>query len=592
VTSGRPDASLQTEAEETLRMRPPILAFLLLLGAAPAMAQLVPAAEVGARPAARASRQMVAAAHPLAAEAGLEMLRRGGTAVDAAVAVQAVLTLVEPQSSGIGGGALLMHWNAARRRVSAWDGRETAPAAATPALFLKADGTPLSFYEAVLSGRSVGVPGVMPMLAAAHAAEGRLPWAELFAPAIRLAEQGFAMSPRLAAQVAADADRLKRNPAATSYFFAADGSPLPDGSILRNPALAQTLRALAERGAAALQAGPIAAAIVEGVQKHGDAGNGMTAADLAAYAPRQREPVCGPYRAFMVCGFPPPSSGGVAVAQILGILEHFPLSHLEPRGVDAAHLIGEAGRLAFADRNTYLADSDFIPVSLRGLLEPTYLTLRAQMVDPDRAIAGPRAGNPRWRDASLAPQPDQPEHGTSHLSIVDAAGNAVSMTTTVEDAFGARLMVGGFFLNNELTDFSFRPEVNGRLVANRVQGGKRPRSSMSPTLVFNRDGTLFAVVGSPGGARIIGYVAQALTGLLDWKLDPQAAVSLPHVGTTGGDLELEANTGAASLEAALKARGQGISIRPMDSGLQAIVVTPAGLLGGADPRREGVAVGD
>jgi gamma-glutamyltranspeptidase/glutathione hydrolase len=573
-------------------MRSPVLALLMLLGAAPALAQAAPAQDTQPRAATRASRQMVAAAHPLAAEAGLAMLRQGGTALDAAIAAQAVLTLVEPQSSGIGGGALLMHWNATHRRVSAWDGRETAPAAATPGLFLKPDGTPMAFYEAVLSGRSVGVPGVMPMLAAAHAVEGRLPWADLFAPAIKLAEEGFAISPRLAAQIAADAERLKRNAAAAAYFFTPDGAPLPQGTILKNPALAQTLRALAERGAAALQAGPIAAAIVEGVQKHGDASNGMTAADLAAYSPKQRTPICGPYRAFTICGFPPPSSGGVAVAQILGVLEHFPLSHLDPRGVDAAHLIGEAGRLAFADRSLYLADSDFVPVPLRGLLEPTYLTLRAQLVDPDRAIASPRAGNPRWRDASLAPQPAQPEYGTSHLSIVDAAGNAVSMTTTVEDAFGARLMVAGFFLNNELTDFSFRPEVNGRPVANRVQGGKRPRSSMAPTLVFNQDGTLFATLGSPGGARIISYVAQALTGLLDWKLNPQAAVSLPHIGTTGIELELEANTGAAGLEAALRQRGHVVTLRPMDSGLQAVVVTPAGLLGGADPRREGVAVGD
>ncbi|PWC30724.1 gamma-glutamyltransferase [Teichococcus aestuarii] len=571
-------------------------AWLLALPATPPAraqdTQSMPGALAGSRAPVRAERQMVAAAHPLAAEAGRAMLRQGGAAVDAAIAIQAVLTLVEPQSSGLGGGALLLHWNAAGRALSAWDGREAAPAAATPALFLRADGTPLTFYEAVLSGRSVGVPGVMPMLEAAHKAEGRLPWAGLFAPAIRLAEQGFPISPRLAGTIAADAARLRQDPASAAYFLAPDGSPLPAGHVLRNPALAETLRALAAQGSKALTEGPVARDIVAAVARHGGAGNGMTEADLAAYRPKQREPLCTPYRVWRVCGFPPPSSGGVAVAQILGLLEHFDMARLDPRGPQAAHLLAEASRLAYADRNLYLADSDFVPVPVRGLTEDSYLTLRAQLLDADRAAPAVRPGNPRWRQAGLAPQPEQPEHGTSHVSVVDAAGNALSMTTTVEDAFGARLMVRGFVLNNELTDFSFRPEMEGRPVANRVEGGKRPRSSMAPTLVFDAEGKLVASLGSPGGARIIGYVAQTLLGLLDWKLDPQAAVSLPRVNSLGGAVELEAGSPAVTLAGELQARGHKTDIRPQPSGLQAIVVTPQGLLGGADPRREGAALGD
>ena len=542
---------------------------------------------------AQAQGQMVAAAHPMAAEAGLAMLRAGGSAIDAAIAAQAMLALVEPQSSGLGGGALMLHWDAATRRLVAWDGRETAPAAAPPTLFLK-DGQPMGFLEAVVGGRAVGVPGAIRMLEAAHRHAGKLPWAQLFAPAIAAAEDGFPVSPRLAALVGLEAERLRQDPQARAYFLPG-GRPVAEGARLRNPAFAATLRAIAEQGADALHRGPIAAEIAGAVRGHANPGL-MTTDDLAGYAAVEREAVCGPYRGFTVCGMPPPSSGGVAVLQILGVLAHQDMV-LDPRGPDAAHLLAEAGRIAFADRNRYLGDADHVAVPVRGLLDPAYLLLRAQLLDRDRAIAAPRAGNPPWQGgAPLASQPPQPEHGTSHLSVVDAAGNAVALTTTIEDVFGARVMVRGFLLNNELTDFSFLPEVDGRPVANRVGPAKRPRSSMSPTIVFGPDGQPVVVVGSSGGSRIIGHVAQSLVAMLDWGMNPQAAVSLPRIGALNATVELEAGTAAAALAPVLEARGFPVEVRTMTSGLHAIrVLREAGglrLQGGADPRRDGVALGE
>ncbi len=566
-----------------------IFAIVLALGVL-ALGALVPAAQAAP---ARAERQMVAAANPLAANAGLEILRAGGSALDAAIAIQLVLNLVEPQSSGLGGGAFLLHFEAAGGArggtVTTYDGRETAPAAATPELFLKPDGTPLKFWDAVVGGRSVGVPGLARMLALAHRDHGRLPWAKLFEPAIELAERGFAVSPRLSGLIAKDRF-LKTFPTAAAYFYDAEGAPWPVGHRLRNPAFAQTLRRLAAGGAKALYQGPLAAEIVAAVR--GAAGNPglMELEDLAGYRAKRREAVCAPYRAWRVCGMGPPTSGGVALLQMLGMLETFDLGALEPTSPQALHLIAEAGRLAFADRGQFLADGDFVRIPLRQLLARDYLRGRAQQISTTTSLGKALPGLPAQNGAMPA-QADPPS--TSHLVVVDAQGNAVSMTSSIESAFGSRLMVGGFLLNNELTDFSFRPRTEeGRPVANRVQAGKRPRSSMSPMLVLDGEGRLALAVGSPGGSRIIGYVLRALLAMLDWGLDPQAAVALPHAVNRNGKTDLEEGTPAAAHKAALEALGHQVNIRAMTSGLHAIKVTKDGLEGGADPRREGVAVGD
>lgn len=532
---------------------------------------------------------MVAAAHPLAAQAGRDVLARGGNATDAAVAVQAVLTLVEPQSSGIGGGAFMLYYDAESKGVQAFDGRETAPSAATPALFLKPDGTPMDFWDAVVGGRSVGVPGVLRMLELAHAGHGKLPWATLFQPAIRLAREGFQVTPRLHELVARDRF-LKTYAPARRYFYQADGSPLPVGATLRNAKLADTLDAVAENGADAFYEGATAADIARAVQSaEGNPGK-LTAADIAGYEAKQRDAICRPYREYKVCGMPPPTSGGATVAQILGILESFDMEAHAPTSADAVHLVAEASRLAFADRNRFLADTDFVEVPLEALLDDSYLKRRAKLISPRHAMGEAQPGLP----AQQAAMPDQPSgSSTSHFSIVDAQGNAVSITTSIEQAFGSRMMVRGFLLNNQLTDFSFRPEVDGRPVANRVEGGKRPRSSMSPTIVLDEDGDFVLAIGSPGGSRIIGYVAERLVAFIDWGLDAQAAIDLPNYTNRNGPTELEKNTAVTRHAEELRRRGHVLEVETMTSGLHAIARTANGRLqGGADPRREGVVLGE
>jgi gamma-glutamyltranspeptidase/glutathione hydrolase len=530
---------------------------------------------------ARAQRHMVAAANPLAAEAGLEILRAGGSALDAAIASQLVLNLVEPQSSGLGGGAFLLHYEAAGREVSAYDGRETAPAAATPELFLTPEGEPMKFWDAVVGGRAVGVPGLARMLELAHREHGRLPWRALFRPAIELAERGFPVSPWLHERIAGDR-HLKTFPDTARYFHDETGAPRAVGSPLKNPAFAQTLRRIAAEGADAFYRGPIAETIVAKVRGAAPNPGAMSLEDLAAYEAKRRAPLCAPYRAWRVCGMGPPTSGGVAVLQILGILEHFDLAKLAPNSAQAVHLIAEASRLAFADRGRFLADSDFVDVPLARLLDRDYLASRAALISPAASLGQARPGLPAQNGAMPA-QEDPPS--TSHLVVVDGDGNAVSLTSSIESAFGARLMAGGFLLNNELTDFSFRPEAEGRPVANRVEPGKRPRSSMAPTLVLDRDGRLVLAVGSPGGSRIIGYVARALIAALDWNLDPQAALALPHAVNRNGPTDLEQATPLVALKPDLEALGHRVRIRRLTSGLHAIKVTEHGLEGGADPRR-------
>jgi len=574
-------------------------------GAGAASLQPEVASGLSAKPGWRAKHFAIAAANPLAAEAGYQVLRAGGAAIDAAVAAQMVLTLVEPQSSGIGGGAFILHWDGAR--VEAFDGRETAPALADERLFLQNDGRPMPFEQAVVGGRAVGVPGAVRVLEMAHATHGKLPWARLFEPAITLAEQGFAVSPRMHRLLQVERS-LPLQPNAAAFYYDANGAPWPVGHRLRNPALAAVLRAIAERGSDAFYRGPIAQDLVRRVRSFPGNPGRLSEADLAAYRPQLREALCDDWKAlWRVCGFPPPSSGQLALMQMLKLIEFSPaVAAPLHEGVPSAawlHLYTEAARLAFADRNQYVADPDFVspPAGRWGsLLDDAYLRQRARAIGPT-SMQSARPGVPGPSRAVFAPQPEQPEVGTSHLSIVDAQGQAIAMTTTVEAMFGSRILAdggsglpGGYLLNNQLTDFSFAPsDAAGRPIANRVQPGKRPRSSMTPTLVFDRsDGRLLLGAGSSGGALIIHYTAKAVIASLEWGLDAQQAVALPNFGSLNGPTLLERGRFPAATIEALRSRGHVVQEIDMTSGSQVIQRTRDGWFGGADPRREGVVRGD
>ena len=566
----------------------------LLLLAAPAHAFDMPEGESGLtpKPLVSAKKHMIVVAHPLAAEAGRAMLRQGGSAIDAGIAAQMVLNLVEPQSSGIGGGAFMLYWDAAAETLTSYDGRETAPAGATPALFLDANGQPLPRDAAMNSGLSVGVPGVLAALRLVHDEYGRLPWAELFEPAIALARDGFPVSPRLA-KMLSDIGPDSFAPSPRAYFFDEAGRPWPAGYKLKNPELAETFEIIARDGADAFYTGAIATDIAQAVQNDPRTPGTLSAGDLANYHAEARPPVCVPYRKRSVCGAGPPSSGAVAVGQVLRLVEPFDLGDtpFEPK---AAHLIAEAERLAYADRGRYLADPGFVAVPVAGLLDKDYVAVRRKLIDPERAQTTVEAGAPPAVPVSAFGRDHTKERGgTSHLSVVDAWGDAFSLTTSIEYAFGARTMVRGFLLNNQLTDFSFLPvDADGRPIANSVAPGKRPRSSMDPTMVFGEDGALDYVLGTPGGPGIILFNLKTLFALLDWRMDPAQAAALVNFGSTEDTVLMETGPGWDSLAADLQAKGHSVRRIPMTSGEHIIAVTPGGLEGGADPRREGLALGD
>jgi gamma-glutamyltranspeptidase/glutathione hydrolase len=545
---------------------------------------------INIKQAVKADNFMVAAANPYASKIGYNILAQGGSAIDAAIAVQLALTLVEPQSSGIGGGAFILHWQNKDKKLTTFDGRETAPKSSTSDIFLDENGKKIPWIKAVVGGRSVGVPGVLAALKQAHQQYGKLPWEALFKDAINLAERGFRVSPRLEKLVEMQYNPgISELPEIRRYFFP-NGRGIKAGDKLKNPKLAQVYRSLSKEGVTPFYQGWIAKKIVSAVQKSQIAPGTLSLNDMKTYQPVEREAVCGPYRFYKVCGMAPPSSGGIAVIQIMAQLERFKLHQRELEDVQTSHLYTQSSRLAFADRDRYIADSDFVNVPTSGLLDKDYLNERSKLINMHQDMGKAKAGNPVGSEL-LADDSAMELPSTSHISIVDDKGNAVSMTTSVEMAFGSAVMVEGFILNNQLTDFSLAPKVNGKLVANRLEPLKRPRSSMAPMMVFEGE-KLKLVVGSPGGSRIINYVAQTILAMLDWHLDPQEAINLPKITNRNKVTTLEKGTSIIELKSGLEAKGHNVIVRDLNSGIHAIEVTrTGGLIGGADPRREGKVMG-
>jgi gamma-glutamyltranspeptidase/glutathione hydrolase len=566
-----------------------LLSFLTLTAHATELAP-EPASGFKSKPVLEAKNHMVVSGHPLASQAGDEIIRKGGNAVDAAIATQMVLNLTEPQASGIGGGGFMLYYDKSNGKTEAYDGRESAPAAATADMFLDKDGKPLEYKEALKGGLSVGTPGLLRMLEQVHKAHGKLPWKDLFQPAITLSKNGFPLSPRLYRVIEAT-PYIIESPMAKDLYFTEKSEIKPVGTIIKNPALADTLTTIANKGADAFYTGAIAKSIVETVRKNPFKPGRLTKRDIAAYQPVVRQPLCENYRGYKLCGMPPPTSGGITILQTLKTLERFKLKSSPENSPETVHLVMDAARLSFADRNTYIADCDFIPVPTAAMLAPDYIKSRSSLINTKNAVK-PEAGNLAWDKRCGEIKPANEHISTTHMSVVDAEGNAVSMTSSIEFAFGSGLMTRGFFLNNELTDFALQPEVDGVKAANRVEPGKRPRSSMSPFFVFDKTGELYLVIGSPGGSRIISYVLQTIVSVLDFGTKLDDAIKQPHYATTGDAIELEKGTTLETLAEPLKKLGHNVITNELTSGLNGIEIKNKKLFSGADARREGEAVGE